>query len=161
MKSLYSIVNKLSLWGAYLASLILISLVVLILVEIFIRSTFDMSTMIADEYSGYLYLASIFLGLAYTFNEKAHIRINIISSRLNQKSNRIIDIVAGIITLFVLIFVFYRTVIFTYDSFELEMLSEAVSETPLYLTQLVMPLGILLFISSILVFIIKGIKNDI
>jgi len=161
MKSLYSIVNKLSLWGAYLASLILISLVVLILVEIFIRSTFDMSTMIADEYSGYLYLASIFLGLAYTFNEKAHIRINIISSRLNKKSNRIIDIVAGTVTLFVLIFVFYRTVIFTYDSFELEMLSEAVSETPLYLTQLVMPIGILLFISSVLVFIIKGIKNDI
>ena len=160
MKSLYSIVNKLSLWGAYLASLILISLVVLILVEIFIRSTFDMSTMIADEYSGYLYLASIFLGLAYTFNEKAHIRINIISSRLNKKSNRIIDIVAGTITLFVLIFVLYRTVIFTYDSFELEMLSEAVSETPLYLTQLVMPIGILLFISSVLVFIIKGIKND-
>jgi len=161
MNSLYSIVNKLSLWGAYLASLILISLVVLILAEIFIRSAFDMSTMIADEYSGYLYLASIFLGLAYTFNEKAHIRINIISSRLNKKSNRIIDIVAGTITLFVLIFVFYRTVIFTYDSFELEMLSEAVSETPLYLTQLVMPIGILLFISSILVFIIKGIKNDI
>jgi len=160
MKSLYLIVNKLSLWGAYLASLILISLVVLILVEIFLRSTFDMSTMIADEYSGYLYLASIFLGLAYTFNEKAHIRINIISSRLNKKSNRIIDIVTGTITLFVLMFVFYRTVIFTYDSFELEMLSEAVSETPLYLTQLVMPIGILLFISSVLVFIIKGIKND-
>ena len=40
-----------------------------------------MSTMIADEYSGYLYLASIFLGLAYTFNEDAHIRINIITSK--------------------------------------------------------------------------------
>ena len=41
------------------------------------------------------------------------------------------------------------------------MLSEAVSETPLYLTQFVMPLGLSLFILSALAFVIKGFKNDI
>jgi len=120
-----------------------------------------MSTMIADEYSGYLYLASIFLGLAYTFNENAHIRINIITSKMSKKSNRFIDVFAGIMTIAVLLFALYRTVLFTYDSYSLEMVSEAVSETPLYLTQLVMPLGITLFILSVLVFVIKGLKNDI
>ena len=161
MKSLYNIVNKLSLWAAYLSGLVLVSLVLLILTEIFIRYAFDMSTMIADEYSGYLYLASIFLGLAYTFNEKAHIRINIVTSRLSKKANRLIDIIAGIISTLVLSFAFYRTVLFTYDSYDLEMLSEAVSETPLYLTQIIMPIGIALFILSTLVFVIKGFKNDI
>lgn len=161
MKPLYNLINKLSLWGAYLSGLILCSLVLLILTEIFIRYTFDMSTMIADEYSGYLYLASIFLGLAYTFNEKAHIRINIITSRLNEKTNRVIDIISGTITIAVLFFALYRTILFTYDSYDLEMLSEAVSETPLYLTQLVMPIGIFLFILSVLAFVIKGFKNDI
>ncbi len=161
MKTFYFLVNKLSLWGAYLSSLLLISLVCLILVEIFIRHFFDMSTMIADEYSGYLYLSSIFLGLAYTFNEKAHIRINIITSKLSLKTNNFIDIIAGIITICVLSFAFYRTILFTYDSYEFEMLSEAVSETPLYLTQLVMPLGLGLFILSVLAFVLKGFKNDI
>lgn len=161
MKSFYNIVNKLSLWAAYLSGLVIVSLVLLILIEIFIRYSFDMSTMIADEYSGYLYLASIFLGLAYTFNEKAHIRINIVTSRLNKKANRVIDIIAGTISTLVLSFAFYRTVLFAYDSYELEMLSEAVSETPLYLTQIVMPLGLALFILSTLVFVIKGFKNDI
>ncbi|MGB1227251.1 MAG: TRAP transporter small permease subunit [Poseidonibacter sp.] len=161
MKIFYSLVNKLSLWGAYLSSLLLVSLVCLILVEIFIRHFFDMSTMIADEYSGYIYLSSIFLGLAYTFNEKAHIRINIITSKLSLKANSFIDIIAGIITICVLSFAFYRTVLFTYDSYEFEMLSEAVSETPLYLTQIVMPLGLGLFILSVLVFVLKGFKNDI
>jgi TRAP-type C4-dicarboxylate transport system permease small subunit len=85
MKIFYSLINKLSLWGAYLSSLLLISLVLLILTEIFIRYFFDMSTMIADEYSGYLYLAAIFLGLAYTFNEDAHIRINILTSKMSKK----------------------------------------------------------------------------
>ena len=161
MKTFYNFVNKLSLWGAYLASVSLISLVLLILTEIFIRYFFDMSTLIADEYSGYLYLASIFLGLSYTFKESAHIRINIITSKMNKKSNRIIDIFAGITTIIILIFALYRTILFSFDSYEMEMVSESVSETPLYLTQLVMPLGLTLFILSVLVFVIKGLKNDI
>ena len=161
MNKFYNFVNKLSLWGAYLSSTILISLVLLILTEIFIRYFFNMSTLIADEYSGYLYLATIFLGLSYTFKESAHIRINIITSKISKKSNRFIDIFAGSLTIIILLFALYRTILFSFDSYEMEMVSEAVSETPLYLTQLVMPLGLSLFILSVLVFVIKGLKNDI
>ena len=161
MKTLYNLVNKLSLWGAYLSSILLVSLVLLILTEIFIRYFFNTSTLIADEYSGYLFLASVFLGLSYTFKENAHIRINILTSRMSEKSNRLIDIFAGSITIVVLLFALYRTILFTFDSYEMEMLSESVSQTPLYLTQLVMPLGLSLFILSVLIFVIKGLKNDI
>ncbi|QKE29181.1 TRAP transporter, small permease subunit [Arcobacter acticola] len=161
MKTLYNLVNKLSLWGAYLSSILLVSLVLLILTEIFIRYFFNTSTLIADEYSGYLFLASVFLGLSYTFKENAHIRINILTSRMSEKSNKFIDIFAGSITIVVLLFALYRTILFTFDSYEMEMLSESVSQTPLYLTQLVMPLGLSLFILSVLIFVIKGLKNDI
>ena len=161
MKTLYNLVNKLSLWGAYLSSLLLVSLVLLILTEIFIRYFFNMSTLIADEYSGYLFLASVCLGLSYNFKENAHIRINILTSRMSEKSNKFIDIFAGSITIVVLLFALYRTILFTFDSYEMEMLSESVSQTPLYLTQLVMPLGLSLFILSVLIFVIKGLKNDI
>lgn len=161
MKTLYNLVNKLSLWGAYFSSILLVSLVLLILTEIFIRYFFNTSTLIADEYSGYLFLASVFLGLSYTFKENAHIRINILTSRMSEKSNKFIDIFAGSITIVVLLFALYRTILFTFDSYEMEMLSESVSQTPLYLTQLVMPLGLSLFILSVLIFVIKGLKNDI
>lgn len=160
MQTFYKFVNKLSLWGAYLSALLLVSLTLLILIEIFIRYFFDLSTMIADEYSGYLYLALIFMGLSFAFNEDAHIRINILTSKLSKKSNRFVDVIAGIITIFVLVFALYRTILFTYDSYSMEMLSEAVSATPLYLTQLVMPLGITLFLLSLLVFVLKGLTND-
>jgi len=160
MNKLYKLTSKLSLWGAYLASILLILLVILIMTEIIGRHFFDTSTMIADEYSGYLYLASIFLGLAYTFEKNAHIRINIITSKLSKKSNKYIDIFTSIITNTVLLFILYRTILFTYDSYEMEMLSENVSETPLYFTQLVMPLGIILFILTVLTFTIKKINDD-
>lgn len=160
MQIFYRFVNKLSLWGAYLSALLLVSLTLLILTEIFIRYFFNLSTMIADEYGGYLYLALIFLGLAYTFNEDAHIRINILTSKMSEKSNRFVDVIAGIITILILLFALYRTILFTYDSYSMEMVSEAVSATPLYLTQLVMPLGITLFLLSVLVFVLKGLTND-
>lgn len=160
MNFLSNFIDKLSKGSAYLAGFILISLVVLILTEIFLRSFFNISTMIADEYSGYFYLASIFLSLAYAFSQDSHIRINIITSRLSRKANKKIDIVAAIITLCVLSFALYRTILFTYDSYELEMLSENVSETPLYLTQLAMPIGITIFMLAVILFIFKGFSND-
>lgn len=160
MQIFYKFVNKLSLWGAYLAAVLLVSLTLLILTEIFIRYFFNLSTMIADEYGGYLYLALIFLGLAYTFNEDAHIRINILTSKMSEKSNRFVDVIAGIITILILLFALYRTILFTYDSYSMEMVSEAVSATPLYLTQLVMPLGITLFLLVVIVFVLKGLTND-
>ena len=75
--------------------------------------------------------------------------------------NRFIDVFAGLITIAILGFTLYRTILFTYDSYEMQMVSESVSATPLYLTQLVMPLGITIFALSVLVFVLKGLKNDI
>jgi TRAP-type C4-dicarboxylate transport system permease small subunit len=161
MDKLYKCISKISLWGAYLASVLLVTLVMLIMTEIISRHYFNTSTMIADEYSGYLYLASIFLGLAYTFENNAHIRINIITSKLSKKLNKYIDFFASIITSVVLIFIFYRTILFAFDSYSMEMLSENVSETPLYLTQIVMPFGIAIFILTVFIFTIKRIRDDI
>ncbi|AXH09342.1 C4-dicarboxylate ABC transporter permease [Malaciobacter halophilus] len=160
MNILSNFIDRLSKGGAYLSGLLLIILVSLILLEIFLRSFFDISTMIADEYSGYLYLASIFFGLAYTFSSDSHIRINIVTSKLSKKANKKIDIFAAVITLGVLLFAFYRTVLLTYDSYEFEMVSENVSETPIYLTQLAMPLGIAIFILAVILFIFKGFTHD-
>lgn len=160
MKTFVSFANKLATLGAYLASLLFIALVGLILTEIVLRSFFDTSTLLADEYSGYFYLAAIFLGLAYTFKEGAHIRINILTSRLNTKKNRYVDIVAGLISVGVLAFMLYRSMLLVIDAYELEMLSEMVSETPIYLTQLAMPVGITFFMFSVLAFVFERIHHD-
>ncbi len=156
MLSIFEKLNKrLSLGGAYLASLLFVGLVVLIMVEIIGRSFFDYSTMLADEYSGYFYLAAIFFGLAYTFNQEGHIRITIITSRLSSSVKRWVDIFAGIFTLVILLFVLYYSWLFMIDSKEMEMLSENVSETPLYLTQIPISIGVALFVFAVLVFILR------
>ena len=160
MKKLIKLLDSLQNLGAYISSFLVVLLVLLVLSEITLRSFFDSSTMLADEYSGYLYLAIIFLALGYAFKEGAHIRITIITTRLSQAKVKVIDIVASILSIAILIFTIYRTALFAYDAYELDMLSEAVSQTPLYLTQIVMPVGAVLFMLSIISFLLKRISSD-
>lgn len=151
---------KLSKGGAYISSILFVALVVLIMTEILGRSFFDYSTMLADEYSGYFYLGAVFFGLAFTFNEAGHIRINIVTSRLSKDGQKYIDIIAGLLATAILSFALYYSYLFMIDSKEMEMLSEAVSETPLWLTQVPMAIGMSLFVFATLIFTLKRIFND-
>jgi len=151
--------EKLSDWGAFFSSIAFILLTGLILIEIFSRAIFNHSTMIADEYSGYFYLAYVFLGLGYTFKENGHIRITIIYSKMPKKIQKIMDFFAGSVALAVIGFVFYRSILLCLESYNYDMRSEGVSETPLYLTQIPMVIGLFFFLLSIIAFLIK-VVND-
>ncbi len=148
--------EKLSFWGASLSAILFVALVVLIMVEIIGRSFFDYSTMLADEYSGYFYLAAIFLGLAYTFNREGHIRISIVTSRLSSSIKRWVDIFAGTMALLILLFALYYSWGFMMESHEMEMLSEA----PLYLTQIPLVVGLALFAFALFVFVLRKVVDD-
>jgi len=161
MQKFINFAKKLSNLGAYISAITYILLVILILTEIFLRAIFNKSTMIADEYSGYLYLASVFLGLGYTFLQNGHIRINIITSKLSKKKLKLVDIYAGSVTLLVVLFILYRVTLLTIDSYKFEVVSEGVSETPIYLTQIPMIIGTFIFAIAILAFLIKRFKDDI
>jgi len=160
MKFLTKFEKRLSGLGAFLSALFIIALVLLILTEIFMRSFLDKSTMLADEYSGYFYLASVFLGLGYTFSQKAHIRINIITAKLSKKWQSYFDIFAGTITFAVISFIFYRVILLAIDSYDFDILSEGVSETPIYLTQIPMIIGSFIFVIALFTFVMKRISND-
>lgn len=152
--------RRLSKGGAYISSILFVALVVLIMTEIIGRSFFDYSTMLADEYSGYFYLGAVFFGLAFTFNENVHIRINIITSRLSENKQRYIDIVAGALATLILSFALYYSYLFMIDSYEMEMVSENVSETSLYLTQIPIVIGLALFVFASFSFTLSRIFND-
>lgn len=154
-------IRVLSKLTAYIASLLLVGLCCLILVEIVGRSFFDYSTMIADEYSGYLYLSLVFLGLGYTFLENGHIRITLLTSKLSSKMQKFADIFVSLVLLAILAFCIYYGYLLVKDSYEMEMVSENVSETPLYLTQIPLVLGVGVFMLSVVSFIVKRVKNDI
>jgi TRAP-type C4-dicarboxylate transport system permease small subunit len=149
----------LGLAGVTLTSLSIVGLVGLVLVEIIGRSFFNFSTMIADEYSGYLYLSIVFLGLAYGLNHQSHIRITIITSRLGKEANRWIDMAIGVAGMAMMTVVIYYTWHLIEDTKSMDMVSEAVSQTPLYLTQIPMLIGSVLLWIALLNFTLERVAN--
>lgn len=161
MKDLFvTFSRKLSYGGAFIASGLLIALVLLILLEICLRYFFNTSTMRADEYSGYLYLALVCFGFGYTFLKDGHIRITFLTAKISSKSSSLVDIFAGLVTLVLLGFMLYRTVLLCLDSYATGVVSEAVSATPLYIPQLALPIGIVLFIIAVCAFIAQRMFHD-
>jgi len=150
----------LSSGGAILSSVALLALVVLILVEILGRSFFQYSTMIADEYSGYLYLSAVFFGLAYALNHESHIRISIVTSRLGVSASRWVDVFCGLMGVATMSVVVYYAWIFMMDTKSMDMVSEGVSQTPLYLTQIPVVVGSALLWFALVSFTLKRLCHD-
>lgn len=131
--------------GGYLSAFFMVLIVVLITVEIFLRTVFNFSTLIADEYSAYFFVAVVMLGLALTLRDEGHIRITLILSRLSPNALRIVDILAALFAVALCTFALHHSVIMVYETYALKMTADSISETPIYLPQLAIPIGFLMF----------------
>lgn len=150
--------DKLSEVAGYISALFMIFIVVLINVEIIVRSFFDSSTYIADEFSSYFLVAVVMLGLAYALKENAHIRVEVIRGKLPQNAQRIVDIVATVAGLVLTVFITYHAVVMVWDSYSLEITADSISETPLYLPQLMLPAGLVLFAVQLIATLIRRLR---
>lgn len=153
MRRILAIVEGLSKAGALLSVLAMSAIVLLILVEIFVRAVFDSSTQVASEYSGYLMVALCLLGFAYTFHEKAFIRIGLLLPRLSKTWNRRFEIVAGLFGLAITGYALTYAVSMTYESWALGMQADTMAETPFWIPQLAVPLGLALLCLQLAAFV--------
>ena len=68
--------GRLSGWAVALMML-------LVIVEVFMRYIFNKPPLIADEFAAYLLVAASFLGIAYTHLVKGHVRITFLVNRVS------------------------------------------------------------------------------
>lgn len=146
------IISKLINWievcskaGGYISAFFMVLIVILITVEIFLRTIFNFSTLIADEYSAYFFVALVMLGLGCTLKDEAHIRINLILSRLGTRAQLLADMAVIALAITLCSFALYHSAIMVYDTYTLEMTADSISETPIWIPQIVIPFGFLLF----------------
>lgn len=134
-------IDKGSKAGAYLSALAMLVIVALISVEIGARTLLSTSTLIADEYSGYLMVAVVMLGLSYTLSENGHIRITILTSRFSGTFAKVFEFIVIASALAMCAFFFYHSVLLVYDSYIYDMRADSISETPVYLPQILIVAG--------------------
>jgi TRAP-type C4-dicarboxylate transport system permease small subunit len=141
INSFLKLIYKIS---GYIAAVFLILVAVFILTGIISR-IFDFYIRGLSEYSGYSMAASSFFALAYTFYEKAHIRITLFLEKLKDTNKRFAEIWGLSIASFFSGFMAFYFIKMTIISIKFEERSEGADEILIWIPQSAVALGSLIF----------------
>lgn len=108
----------------------------LVATEVALRTLAGRSTLVADEYSGYLMVATVLFGLAHTLASGGHIRITILTGRLPEKPRRWLESLTALLALLLCLYLFRHAYAMVYDTWSLGMTADSIAETPLWIPQL-------------------------
>lgn len=127
----------------------LVIMTLLILAQIVARS---MNIIIpsSEDFAGWLLSATVFFGLAYTFNSGGHIRVSILLIRLSKGLRHYFELFNLFVGLLISAFLAYYTIYTVYDSFAYEEVTETYLVVPLGLVQMPMAIGSLFLFIAIL-----------
>jgi len=134
-------------------------MMVLVLIEVFMRYVMNQPLMLADEFSAYLLVALTFLGAAYTWKEKGHVRITALVSRLPQRVSSWVRLIALILSLVFALTLAQAGYHFAAFSFRFNVSSATWLHTPQHAPRLTLLIGFILLTLILIVEIAKAIVN--
>lgn len=155
MQRLERIVDVIAKICAHFCGWLVVAMILLIFYEVFMRYVLNRPPAVADEMAALLLVVIAYLGAAYTWRERGHVRITALTSRLPTGVAswlRLVSLILGFV--FVLGLCMSGTD-FVQDSFQLKMRSASWLRLPLQGPHLVMVIGFALVLLMVLVDIIK------
>ncbi|MGM0423730.1 MAG: TRAP transporter small permease subunit [Thermodesulfobacteriota bacterium] len=158
--------SRLSAWieglcraGAFLSALCMALIVALIVLEIFLRTFLGFSTMVSSEFSGYLLVGVVSLGLAYTLQHEAHIRITLIWDNLPRTWQTRLDILVACTSVLVTCFALYHSILLVQETYSLGISADTMAETPLWIPQVAIPVGLGMLLLQLINFILRRLRS--
>ena len=124
-----------------LAGLLLVAMLILINVEVVARYVFGGSTLVADEYGGYLMAWITMLGAIHLLRADRHLTMTWMVDRLSPRVQNLVGICAALIGLVISGVLLYSTYLLVASSVRFGTTSIQPSATPLVWPQLILPLG--------------------
>ncbi len=130
--------------AGYLAGACIVVITIMILVQIVAR-WFGVIVPSTEDFSGYLLAATSFLALAHTFRHGGHIRVTLLIHRLPAGGQRGFMYFALIVITTIAGYGAYHLSYLVYESWSFEELSQGYIAIPLWIPQVPMALGAILF----------------
>ena len=143
-RMLSKLIDVLATYANLIAVFCLVAMTLLINVEVFSRTFFGVSTLISEEWSSYMLVYMIFLGLASTYRQDALLRVEVIFMRLHKKHQDLIRLICLLLAIVFVVLFDYELTRFVLSSYLSGLKSISFSETPLYIPQIAMPIGVAL-----------------
>ncbi len=159
MRKIGRVIEVASYITGYFAGWVLLGIMSLTMIEVVTRYVLHRPLILADEFGGYSLVVISFLGLAYCWREKGHIRITFVVRRmLARVSNwlRVVTLTVALVYVSVASKVSYDFVI---DAFRRNFRSNSWLMTPLKWPEMVIPIGFTLLALMLIVEIAKAIRN--
>lgn len=119
------------------------------------RYVFNAPILGTPEVGGYLLGIVTFLGLAYTLRSGAHIRIDVVTTRLPQRAKQVLEVITSFISFYVVVVFVYVGVNLVLDSYRLHAIGWAALKLPLFIPQILLPLGLCVLGLELFVHIFK------
>jgi TRAP-type transport system small permease protein len=116
---------------------------VLINVEVFTRYGLGRSTLIADEYSEYLFVWMTLLAFSYALRTEQFLRVEVLVTRLPGRWRSGSQMIAAAAGLFVSLVLAFACLGLVGSNLRFGSVSIQPSQTPLWIPQLVLPAGLL------------------
>lgn len=139
-------INKLSKVVEFIASLAIVLMVVLVILEVLLRTTIGYSFGFADELVSYLVVTITFFGVTITFRDKALFKVEIFYKRLSKKSRKVLDFIHSLLSVGLCSLLIYYAFFLISSSYTRGTISQTKLETPLYLPQLLIPVGLIVLV---------------
>jgi len=150
----HRILDKLFLLGGILAGVFLVMIGVLVVAQIVTRL---LGTVIpsADEFAGYCLSASSFLGLAYAFRRGAHIRVTLFVQMAGSRVRWLVNLLASAVSCAMVTYFTWYVLKMVWDSWRFEDVTTGLVPIPLWLPQLGMAVGLVLFTIALIDIVVR------
>ena len=145
MKILYNFVET-------IASVAIVVMVCLVVLEVLLRSTIGFSFGFVDELVSYLVVLTTFFGVCVTFRNNALFKVEMFYAKLSRASRRVLDVFHAVLSLGLCSILIYYAFFLISSSFRRGTFSQSKLETPLYIPQLIIPIGLIILVFFILDF---------
>lgn len=130
--------------AAALAALCMVGLLGMVMLSVVSRQM-GFNARGTDAYAGYLMAGAGFLALAHTFKKGEHIRVTLILNALSARSQRVLELWCLLVASLLGLLMAYYSCKLAWQSLQFNDVSTGVDATPLWMPQIGMALGAVVF----------------
>jgi len=159
MKQFASAIDRLADFVGYLSGWLVPLMMMLVVVDVFMRYVMHQPLMVADEFSAYMLVALSFLGFAYTWRQGGHVRVEVVVNYLPPKLYAWVRLIGLILTFIFMIEMDRAAYKMIAYALQMKMRSSTWLMFPLFWPQLTIFVGFVLLTLMLVVDIVQaGVK---
>ncbi len=144
MRQLSSVIDRIADFVGYLSGWLVPIMMMLVVVDVFMRYVMHRPLMVADELTAYMLVALSFLGFAYTWRQGGHVRVEVVVNYLPPRLYDWVRLIGLILTFLFMLEMdraAYKMIVYALD---LKMRSSTWMMFPLFWPQVTIFVGFVL-----------------